>query len=240
MFYLGFFIFCLVIVAIASVSLEARKKALLFGCLCLGIAYLLELNGVQNHDWSYTNVNSVLQVTGIPIEILFGYFTAGFLMFIMIIYLPRVSTERRRREVMQFLFLGTGVLLLAHAYINRSMSILVGWSLIGIFGLSVARDRTIPLTVGMGAFLADWVVESMLTARVEYYTNGWDPTIGLVFMFAGMFISGVLTHRSLTAVNLPLLLERDGSMSAQRAEAIASEPRGPLQSILALVLPRKD
>jgi len=195
--YLAFFIFCVAIVAITSVLVDVRRKALLFGCLGLGMAYLIELNGVLNHDWSYANVDSVLRVTGIPIEILFGYFAAAFFLFIIITYLPRVSTQERRREVLQSLFLVIGVVLLIQSYVNHTMSVLVGWSFLGIYGLTVSHDRTIPIAVGMSAFFADWAVEGLLTARMEYYAHGWDPTIGLVFMFAAMFISGLLTQESL-------------------------------------------
>ena len=147
--YLVFFILCVGIVAVGTATLGARKKALLFGCLSLGMAYLVEINGVRNSDWNYANVNSVFRVTDIPIEILFGYFTAAFCMVVLATYLPRISSEQRRRLVFESLFLALGIVLLAVAYAYHTMSILVGWSLLGVYGLSVARDRTVPLAVGM-------------------------------------------------------------------------------------------
>ncbi len=198
MIYQAFFFLCVIAVVSASLMSDRREKALFFGCIGLGVAYLFELNGVLNHEWSYANVHSVLRVTDIPIEILFGYFTATFFIIIIIAYLPRLSSEERRIVLLQYALLVTGIVLLIAAYAYHSVPLVVGWVFMGIFGLSVSRDMSIPLTVGLCAFLADWAVEGMLTNRMEYYSNGWDPTIALIFMFAGMFISGVFTHPLMT------------------------------------------
>ena len=238
--YLAFFIFCVVSVGITTVSVNIRRKALLIGCLCLGMAYLVEVNGVRNHDWSYAEVNSMMRITDIPVEILFGYFTAAFFLVVMVTYLPRVSTRERRREVMQYLCLGTGVVLLAYAYTYRSISILVGWSFLGMFGLSVARDRTIPFAVGLGAFMSDWAIEGMLTARMEYYSNGWDPTIGLVFMFAGMFISGGFTHVLLPVEGVQADHIQERVSRKGRVEPVHLYAGGPLTSHFSQVMVRKS
>lgn len=222
MMYLAFLIFCVAIVSIASVSVDVRKKALLLGCIGPVVAYPVELNGVLNHDWNYANVNSVLRVTGIPIEILFGYFTAVFFLVIIVTYLPRVSTKERRKELLQYFFLVIGVVFLIYAYVYESNYVLVGWSFLGIYGMSVSRDSTIPITVGMCAFLVDWAVEGMLTARVEYYSHGWDPSIALVFMFVSMFISGVLTHESLLVEDMSLDLGQKEPSKPHIAEVVAS------------------
>lgn len=194
MIYQVFFCACVALVIILSILSDRREKALLFGSVGLGVAYLVELNGVRNEEWSYAEVDSVLRVTDIPIEILFGYFTATFMAIILIAYIPRLFTEERRIELLQYALLVTGIILLLVAYVYQTLIPTVGWAFLGVYGLLVSRDRSIPLIVGLLAFLGDWLVERMLIHGTEYYTYGWNPTIGLAFMFAGMFLSGVLTH----------------------------------------------
>ena len=196
MIYQVFFIACVVTVIAFSILYERRERALLVGCIGLVVAYLVEFNGVSNEDWSYADVDSILRVSDIPIEILFGYFTASFMAIILIEYLPRLSTEERRIEVLQYLLLVSGVVMLIIAYTYDSMSVVLGWAFLGIYGLSVSRDKSIPLIVGLMAFLGDWLVENMLIHGTEYYSSGWNSSIALVFMFAGMALAGILTHPS--------------------------------------------
>jgi hypothetical protein len=75
------------------------------------------------------------------------------------------------------------------------MSLAVGWAFLGIFGLMISQDKSITMTVGLCAFFADWVVEGALTSGTEYYQGGWDPTFALVFMFGGLFITGLWQNR---------------------------------------------
>jgi hypothetical protein len=238
MIYLLFFVACVVCVGVASFAADVRKRALAFGGVCVGIAYLAETHGIRNSAWCYSNVSSVLMVTGIPIEILFGYFTAAFFMVIIVAYLPRISTEWRRREVMQWSLLLVGVAVLAYAYAYRSVPILVGWSLLGVYGMSVSRDHSIPLAVGMCALLADWLVESALTANVEYYSNGWNASIGLVFMFAGMFLAGILTHERFTRGQKDDGYRRS-SPRQTRVEPVHSYQGGSFSSVFSEVIVRK-
>ena len=231
----------MVCVAVISLTFSVRFRALAFASVCAGIAFLAETNGIRNDDWNYASVDSVLTISGIPIEILFGYFTGAMLLFILVNYLPRISTEVKRREVLQMVVLVTGVVLLAYAYAYQTLSILVGWSLLGIYGLSVARDTTVPLVVGMGALLADWAVESVLTAGVEYYSSGWNASIGLVFMFAGMFIAGVLTHEWLRDDGT----DREGTRDpvegrvGERSRALDLLGGGSLTSVFTNIFTRK-
>ncbi len=193
MLYQAFFIVCLIAVIIISIFFRVRVKALVFGCVGLGLGYLFEWRGVENGEWDYAAVDSLLKITGIPIEVLFGYFSAAFFIIVLIDNIPDLSTVERRESVLRYLFLLAGLVLLSYTYVTSSMSLAVGWAFLGIFGLMVAPDRTVPLGIGLFAFLGDWVVEGALTTQSEYYSGGWDPTIGLVFMFCSMFIAGVLT-----------------------------------------------
>ena len=59
----------------------------------------------------------------------------------------------------------------------------------------ISPDKSLTLTVGLCAFVSDWVVELMLTGGTEYYSESWDPTFALVFMFAGMLITGLWQNR---------------------------------------------
>ncbi len=241
MIYLIFFILCVALVAGISLTVSVRGRALAFATVCAGVALLAEIYGIRNESWNYASVDSIFTINGVPIEILFGYFTGGFLLVIIVSYLPRISTEVRRKEAIQLVILVTGVVLLAYAYAYQTLPILVGWSLLGIYGLSVTRDTTIPLMVGMGALLADWAVESTLTTGVEYYSNGWNASIGLVFMFAGMFISGVLTHEWLRHEGADLDGVRDpleGPMPA-RSRAAGLLKGGSLTSVFSQVFARK-
>ncbi len=194
MSYQAFFAICLIGVVVASVVFSCRVRALIFGCVGFGIGYMFEMIGAAKNEWSYADVDSILLVTGIPIEILFGYFAAAFFIIVLIDNIPDLSTKERRAAVLPYFFLLAGVVLLAYTYVIGGMSPVVGWAFLGIFGLSVSPDKSIPLTVGLCAFVADWVVEGSLTALTEYYTGGWDPTIALVFMFVAMFVVGILLN----------------------------------------------
>ncbi|NOQ54622.1 MAG: hypothetical protein GQ558_08470 [Thermoplasmata archaeon] len=193
MLYQAFFLVCLIGVIVISIFFRVRVKALVFGCVGLGIGYLFERRGLENGEWDYAAVDSLLKVTGIPIEVLIGYFTAAFLIIILIDNIPDLSTVERRESALRYLFLAAGIGVLLYTYASSSMSLAVGWAFLGIFGLMVSPDKSIPLGVGLVAFLGDWIVEGALTMQSEYYANGWDPTIGLVFMFCSMFVAGVLT-----------------------------------------------
>jgi len=191
--YQAFFIVCLIGVVVTSIFFRVRVKALVFGCVGFVFGYLFEVRGVNNGEWDYKDVDSLLMITGIPIEILFGYFTAAFFIIILIDNIPDLATQERRESALQYVFLLAGIVLLIYTYGTSSMSLAVGWAFLGIFGLMVAPDRTIPLGIGLIAFLGDCIVEGALTSNSEYYSGGWDPTIALVFMFISMFIAGVLT-----------------------------------------------
>jgi hypothetical protein len=195
MVYLVFFLLCLTGVAIGTALFECRVRALTFGSLVLCVSYLFELRGIAQGDWSYEEVDSLLRITEVPIEILFGYFTAGFLLVLLVENLPDVSTVERRERFMGGLFLLLGIVILVHSYAFSSMSLAVGWAFLGIFGLLISQDRSVTLTVGICAFFADWAVEGVLTGGTQYYENHWDPTFALVFMFAGMFITGLWQNR---------------------------------------------
>ena len=92
------------------------------------------------------------------------------------------------------------------------MSLAVGWTFLGIFGLLISPDRSVTMTVGLCAFFADWVVEGVLTGGTAYYSGSGDPTIALVFMFAGMFITGLWQNRQVLLEYLhPQGQEGDGS-----------------------------
>lgn len=195
MSYQVFFILCLIGVVLISVFFECRVRALAFGCVGLGAGYLFEIKGTAGNDWGYEGVDSLLFISGIPIEVLFGYFTAVFLLMVVVENLPDLSTRERREAFLRVAFLSVGIVLLSVTYVYGTMSLAVGWAFMGIYGLSISPDRSLPLTVGLLAFISDWIVEGALTASTEYYAQGWDPTIALVFMFAGMFIVGVLTNR---------------------------------------------
>ena len=194
MSYQLFFAICLIGVVVASIVFSCRVRAITFGCVGFGVGYLFEIIGAAKNEWSYADVDSILLLTGIPIEILFGYFTAAFFIIVLIDNIPDLSTKERREVVLNYGFLVVGILLLAYTYILGGISLAVGWAFMGIFGLSISSDRSIPLGVGLCAFVADWAVEGSLTARTEYYTGGWDPTIALVFMFVAMFVVGLLLH----------------------------------------------
>jgi hypothetical protein len=206
MVYQVFFLICLVGVAITILFFECRYRALLFGTIILVAAYLFEVRGIAYGEWSYEDVDSILRITDIPIEILFGYFTAGFFIVVLVENIPDISTAKRREEVLRIAFLLVGTILLVHSYIYSSMSFAVGWAFLGIYGLLISQDRSITLTVGLCAFFADWVVEGVLTGATDYYENSWDPTFALVFMFAGMFITGLWQNRQ---VLLDYLKPRD-------------------------------
>jgi hypothetical protein len=96
-------------------------------------------------------------------------------------------------------------------FTSRSVPFCVGWAFLGMFGLSIARDRSVPLAVGIAAFVLDWAVEGLLTAATEYYPKGWDPTVGLVFMFVSMFLAGLLTERYAIVDQLRALVTGEGT-----------------------------
>ena len=158
-------------------------------------SYLFEMRGIASGEWDYEDVDTLLRITGVPIEILFGYFTAGFCIVVLVENIPDISTVERRESFLRFAFLIVGIVLLVHTYIYTSMSLAVGWAFLGIFGLMISQDRSLTLTVGLCAFISDWVVEGMLTGGTEYYSERWDPTFALVFMFAGMLITGLWQNR---------------------------------------------
>jgi hypothetical protein len=195
MVYQAFFVICLVGVTVTTIFFECRFRALLFGGIILVASHLFEMRGISNGEWSYEDVNSLLLITGIPIEILFGYFTAGFFIVVLLENIPDISTVERRESVLRIAFLLVGIVLLVHTYIYTSMSLAVGWAFLGIFGLMISQDKSITMTVGLCAFFADWVVEGALTSGTEYYQGGWDPTFALVFMFGGLFITGLWQNR---------------------------------------------
>lgn len=195
MSYQAFFAICLIGVVVASVVFSCRVRALIFGCVGFAVGYTFEMIGIAKDEWNYDGVDSILMVTGIPIEILFGYFTAAFFIIVLMDNIPDLSTKERREVVLQYAFLITGVVLLAYTYILGGMSLVVGWAFLGIFGLSVSSDKSIPLAVGLCAFFADWIVEGSLTARSEYYSGGWSITIAVVFMFISMFVVGILMNQ---------------------------------------------
>ena len=204
MFYQVFFITCLIGVVLVSITFDCRFKALLTGCAGFAIGYLAEVNGVTGGEWDYATVDSLFLVSRVPIEILFGYFSALFFAVVLVVHIPDLSTEERRTFILRYATLLVGVGFLTFAYIFDTMSITVGWAFMGVFGLSVAPDRTIPLAVGLSAFMCDWVVEGTLTGHVSYYANGWNPSIARVFMFAGFFVAGVLTSREVIIDDLSL------------------------------------
>jgi len=195
MVYQAFFLICLVGVVIVTIVFECRFRALLFGGIILVTSYLFEMRGIASGEWDYDAVDSILLITDIPIEILFGYFTGGFFIVVLVENIPDISTMERREAVLRIAFLVVGTVLLLHTYIYTSMSLAVGWAFIGIFGLMISPDKSLTLTVGLCAFVSDWVVEGMLTGGTEYYSGGWDPTFALVFMFAGMLITGLWQNR---------------------------------------------
>jgi hypothetical protein len=195
MVYQVFFLICLIGVAIVMMTFQCRFRALLFGSIILVVAYLFELRGIAYGEWDYEDVDSLLLITDIPIEILFGYFTAGFFVVVLVENISDISTVERREVALRIALLLVGIVLLVHTYIYTSMSLAVGWAFLGIFGLMISPDKTITLTVGLCAFFADWVVEGMLTRGTEYYSGSWDPTFALVFMFVGMFITGLWQNR---------------------------------------------
>ena len=195
MSYQAFFAICVIGVVVVSLTFTCRVKALTFGGVGFVVGYVFEMIGSAKNEWGYEDVDSILKVTGIPIEILFGYFTAAFFIIVLIDNIPDLTTKDRREVVLNYAFLIAGIVLLAYTYILGGMLLVVGWAFMGIFGLNISEDRSIPLGVGMCAFVADWIVEGALTAGTEYYTGGWDPTIALVFMFIAMFVTGLLLNQ---------------------------------------------
>ena len=190
-----FFVICLIAVAVSCLVFQCRVRALTFGTVGLLAGFTIETIGVFKDEWGYETVDSLLKVTGIPIEVLFGYFTAAFFIVVLIDNIPDISTERRRELIVTHIYLMVGIVLLAYTYTTSSMSLAVGWAFLGLYGLSISPDRSVPLTVGIIAFFADWVVEGVLTAGTQYYSQGWDPTIALVFMFVAMFVTGLLMNQ---------------------------------------------
>ncbi len=190
-----FFVICLIAVAVSCLVFQCRVRALTFGAVGLLVGFTFEAIGVFKDEWGYETVDSLLKVTGIPIEVLFGSFTAAFFLVIHIDNIPDISTERRRELIVTHIYLIVGIVLLAYTYTTSSMSLAVGWAFLGLYGLSISPDRSVPLTVGIIAFCADWVVEDVLTAGTQYYSQGWDPTIALVFMFVAMFVTGLLMNQ---------------------------------------------
>jgi hypothetical protein len=190
-----FFLICVVGVALTTLFFECRWRALLFGTVILVASYLFEMRGIANGEWSYEEVDSIMRITDVPIEILFGYFTAGFFVVVLVENIPDISTQERRESLLTIALLLIGIVILVHSYIYSTMSLTVGWAFMGIFGLMISGDRSITLGVGICAFFADWVVEGLLTGSTDYYNGRWDPTFALVFMFAGMFITGLWQNR---------------------------------------------
>lgn len=196
MVYQAFFLLCLFGVAVSSLFFECRWRALVFASIIGVASYLFEMRGIANGEWNYENVDSLFRITGIPIEILMGYFTACFFVVVLIENIPDILTQQKRETVLTIALLLVGIALLVHSYIYTSMSLAVGWAFLGIFGLMISQDRSITLSVGICGFFADWAVEGTLTRGTEYYSGSWDPTFALVFMFAGMLITGLWQNRS--------------------------------------------
>jgi hypothetical protein len=212
MVFQAFFLICLVGIGITLIFFECRWRALMFGSVILGVSYLFEMRGIVSGDWSYEDVDSFLVITDVPIEILTGYFTAGFFLLVLVENIPDISTVERRESFLCIAMLAIGTALLIHSYIFTSMSLAVGWAFLGIFGLMISTDRSITLTVGICAFVADWLVEGMLTGGTNYYSGSWDPTFALVFMFAGMFITGIWqNHKGILRYLLSRTEEGEGT-----------------------------
>jgi hypothetical protein len=193
--YQVFFALCIIVVLIAVVLFECRYRALAVAVVGLVGGYMLELFGVTTDAWSYEGVDSLLVITEIPIEILTGYFTGAFFLMVLVENLPDLGTRESREKLMRYAFLFAGVIFLVLTFTIHPMSFTVGWAFLGMFGLSIAEDRSVPMTAGISAFVLDWAVEGLLTSGTEYYSNGWDASIALVFMFVAMFLAGVLTNR---------------------------------------------
>jgi uncharacterized membrane protein YoaT (DUF817 family) len=192
--YQAFFAFCILVVVLVILTFECRYRALAVGLIGLVGGYMLELFGVSTNSWDYGSVDSLLFISDIPIEILFGYFSGAFFLMVLVENLPDVGTREARERVMRVAFLVAGVFFLALTFSSHAVSFTVGWAFLGLFGFSVSKDKSVPMAVGMVAFVLDWLVEGLLTSGTEYYPKGWDATIGLVFMFVAMFLAGVLSN----------------------------------------------
>jgi hypothetical protein len=156
---------------------------------------LTEFRGLDDGGWNYSSVSSILKVSGIPVEILIGYFTGALLIVILIFTLYDLSNEKIRIGILKYFLLVIGIIFLIYTLINNSISMVVPWAFLGTFGIIISQRKSIPIFIGLLAFFADWLVEGGLTNDSEYYAKNWDPLIGIVFMFVCMFIGGIITSR---------------------------------------------
>jgi len=194
MIYQIFFVACMVTIFAVTILIRKKKESWLLGIVGFIIGLAIELWGTSNGSWSYDDVTSLLMVFDIPIEILMGYFTAGFLLTALLMTLYAISDEPQRKKALDYVALpSVGIILLIYCIWHRS-TLLPGLIILGIWGVSISKRPSIPLIVGVLALVADFIVEGLiLTNHTEYYISGWSISIGLQFMLTAMAITGLLT-----------------------------------------------
>jgi len=209
MIYQGFLLLCIVSIVLVLIFSKRKIEPFVLGVIGLLVGYISEVNGVMTGKWNYDNVDTLWSISGVPIEILMGYFTGMFLMGFLIFWIYNISDEHDRMKLVTFTFPMIGIFLVIYFIIHRDLDITLVFAFLGIGGLAMSKRKSIPLILGLLAFVGDVIVEGILTYHTEYYPGGWQPGIALAFMFTAMFIGGILTSWDCKPGENFCFLERD-------------------------------
>jgi len=188
----GLFILCLVALAISYYFYREHSKNLTM-LFIIGIiaGFLVEYWGVANHRWQYHETD-LFFVLEIPIEILLAYGTGLLLAGVMVIALFKQYDESQRFTFMVRLLPILGVITLIFGVLH-AFPLGISLTFLALYGLAISERPSIPISIGVLAFIGDVVLEGILTLTTNYYA--WDFGVPFAFMLVGVFFGGLLTRR---------------------------------------------
>lgn len=196
-----FLILCVVTISVVFLFTKRRVEAIIIGVLGIVFGFMLEIYGISGGGWNYDAINSVFVIFNVPIEILMGYFTGSFLVTSVIFGIYNISDEPERHKLLTYALPTIGLIMLFISIPHSNfVPLMVPLSFLAFWGLLLSKKDDVVILVGLLTFFADFIVEWLLTSTQEYYTNGWEFGIALTFMFAAIFVTGVLTSGKLQFV----------------------------------------
>jgi len=168
-----------------------RRVALILALVGFLAGFGVEYWGVSTGSWEYHETD-MFMVYDIPFEILVAYATGMFLLGLLIYYATRYYTDGERLVILK-VFPVIGAFFFIAGILHRGVPWGVGLTFLAIWGLMISERQSIPLVVGFATFVADVVVEGLLTLFTDYYA--WNLGVAVAFMLMGIFIAGVLTRQ---------------------------------------------